>query len=211
MSKRLIISWQEGTLCGHSSCVRPLCRAFCRPLADASPYYCKRSASAGCLRSLSSFVSPPLLRSSHSRPSNPGPRPGAKRTVGHRLTINHCLCWQRRFQRGRFRFMDAVCSAYSISAAVLGSFSSIIRRRELHPLKSSSFSRRTVTPTTGSFCPRCRPTNPPGWVIASTASSISLRLELFFRCSALSNGSIINGFDCGRKSCSSSASLLGKH
>ena len=37
MSKRLIISWQEGTLCGHSSCVRPLCRAFCRPLADASP------------------------------------------------------------------------------------------------------------------------------------------------------------------------------
>src|SRR6266849_3131535 len=33
MSKRLIISWQEGTLCGHSSCVRPLCR----PLADASP------------------------------------------------------------------------------------------------------------------------------------------------------------------------------
>jgi hypothetical protein len=37
MSKRLIISWQEGTLCGHSSGVRPLCRAFCRPLADASP------------------------------------------------------------------------------------------------------------------------------------------------------------------------------
>src|SRR5260370_18778315 len=33
MSKRLIISWQEGTLCGHSSCVRPLCR----PLGDASP------------------------------------------------------------------------------------------------------------------------------------------------------------------------------
>src|SRR6266436_9414933 len=33
MSKRLIISWLEGTPCGHSSCVRPLCR----PLADSSP------------------------------------------------------------------------------------------------------------------------------------------------------------------------------
>src|SRR5712671_4133156 len=31
MSKRLIISWQEGTLCGHSSCVRPASR----PLAGS--------------------------------------------------------------------------------------------------------------------------------------------------------------------------------
>jgi hypothetical protein len=38
MSKRLIISWQEGTLCGHSSCMRPLCGVFGRPLADASPF-----------------------------------------------------------------------------------------------------------------------------------------------------------------------------
>jgi hypothetical protein len=42
-------------------------------------------------------------------------------------------------------------------------------------------------------------------------SSISLRLESFFRCSTLPNGGIMNGFDCGRKSCSSSASSSGKH
>src|ERR1700692_916785 len=69
MSKRLIISWQEGTLYGHSSplaCVR--FAVLFAVLWPMSVLYCKRSASAGCLRSLSSFVSSPL-RSSFSRPS----------------------------------------------------------------------------------------------------------------------------------------------
>src|SRR5260370_42085688 len=34
---------------------------------------------------------------------DPGPRRGANRRVCHRLTINHYLRWQRRFQRGSFQ------------------------------------------------------------------------------------------------------------
>src|SRR5258708_3149522 len=49
MSKRLIISWLEGCLCGHSSCMgRP-----CRPVADSS-FTASAPESGGGLRSLCS-------------------------------------------------------------------------------------------------------------------------------------------------------------
>jgi len=117
MSKRLIISWQEGTLCGHSSGVRPLCRAFCRPFADASPYIASAPRPlVACDRSLS-FVSSPL-RSSYSRPSTLD-HAGAPlgRLATDRPSITTCV-GSAGSSDVRFRFMDAVCSAYSVSAAV---------------------------------------------------------------------------------------------
>jgi len=42
----LIISWQEGTLCGHSSGVRPVCR----PMAHIQPFTASASLPLGTLR-----------------------------------------------------------------------------------------------------------------------------------------------------------------
>jgi hypothetical protein len=59
-------------------------------------------------------------------------------------------------------------------------FSSIIRRRELHPLKSSAFSRRTVTPTTGRFLSEVPTDQSPGWVVTSTALLFPSGSNVFF-------------------------------
>src|SRR5580704_6384323 len=101
MSKRLIISWQEGTLCGHSSCVPPLCRAFCRPLADASPLL--QALRVRWLLAIALFVRIVTAKVVVLASLDPGPRRSAKRTVGHRFAINHYLRQQRRFQRGLFQ------------------------------------------------------------------------------------------------------------
>src|SRR6266849_4673093 len=92
MSKRLIISWQEGTLCGHSSCVCPLCR----PLADSSPLL--QALRVRWLLAIAFFlrmVSAKVVFAS----LDPGPRRDANRTVCPRLAINHYLRRRCRFQR----------------------------------------------------------------------------------------------------------------
>ena len=68
--------------------------------------YCKRSASAGCLRSLSSFVSSPL-RSSFSRPStlDHAEAPSGRLATDSR-SITTCI-GSAGSSEVRFRFMDA--------------------------------------------------------------------------------------------------------
>jgi hypothetical protein len=81
-------------------------------------FYCKRSASAGCLRSLSPFLSSPL-RSSDSRPST---LDHAEAPIGRFATdsqsITPCV-GSAGSGEVRFMFMDAVCGSISPLPTVL--------------------------------------------------------------------------------------------
>src|SRR6267378_549004 len=82
MSKRLIISWQEGA-CGHSSRVCPLCR----PLADSSPLL--QALRVRWLLVIAFFVRIVSAKVVVFASLDPGPRRDANRTVCPRLAINH--------------------------------------------------------------------------------------------------------------------------